>query len=139
MAELHAAREEFLLRARALVDLLRTADVAWSPYGSEYTLTFADPAGADALRLMLANLKEEDAALTCLMAEEEHQPAADLLEAPPTKPLNVEIRQWALALMLQHCDLPENDEQLLKLLNAADVFCGYAWHGIQSRGPVDPA
>lgn len=64
------------------------------------------------------------------------------LEASPTKPLDVEVRQWALALALQVYASPFDEASMLMRERAADRFVKYAMTGTtppSETKPEDPA
>ena len=69
-------------------------------------------------------------------------PATGFLEAIPTKPLDVEVRQWALALAISTYG-PSPDEQSVRRREyAADRFVQYVMKGatpIDAPHPEDPA
>ena len=143
MADLSQAQYEFVLRARSIAHLLRSAELTIMNDDRSVTLRFKEAVGQHIIRAMINDFLECDADLTSAMTEGVYgDPATATLEAQPTKPLDVEVRQWALALALETYGAPFDDQTMLMRERAADLFVRYAMTGTMPSDdpkPEDPA
>ena len=130
MADLSQAQYEFVLRARSIAHLLRSAELTIMNDDRSVTLRFKEAVGQHIIRAMINDFLECDADLTSAMTEGVYgDPATATLEAQPTKPLDVEVRQWAMEQALQGRAWPYDDESRWLLRASADQLVAYVLHG----------
>lgn len=143
MAKLPDDILRFIDAAHALCDAFANARIVGN--GTELVFAFKSQIEANALQSALVGLEyvRRDFDRPSVLP---HQTflgaAATTLEAQPTKPLDVEIRQWALALVLQVYGAPFSGPTMQARERAANVFVQYAITGAMpahATGPEDAA
>lgn len=148
MADLPDEIKAVLTAACNLTDVFGLAliDAPNPAKNHQVILTFENELATGTMRRALVALEQAVVAWReCKTADPETaflQAVPSVLEAIPTKPLDVEVRQWALALALETYGAPFDDQTMLMRERAADLFVRYAMTGTMPSDdpkPEDPA
>ena len=135
MADLPDEIKAVLTAACNLTDVFGLAliDAPNPAKNHQVILTFENELATGTMRRALVALEQAVVAWReCKTADPETaflQAVPSVLEAIPTKPLDVEVRQWAMEQALQGRAWPYDDESRWLLRASADQLVAYVLHG----------